>query len=91
MSPGKPVLGVCSWTHTSRFKGNPGQLEEQDRWRVSLDLAHLSPSEMSLRVRESFLEVTATEHSLIKGLEQFVSFNTGNYFQTLTGCEKTEV
>uniref|UniRef100_A0A3Q3VVX2 SHSP domain-containing protein n=1 Tax=Mola mola TaxID=94237 RepID=A0A3Q3VVX2_MOLML len=38
---------------------HPGQkiIKEQYRWRVSLDLAHFSPSEISLSVGYGFLEV----------------------------------
>lgn len=48
--------------HISGLKVHPGQMEEQYRWRVSLDVAHFFPSEISLRIRDSFLEVTGTEH-----------------------------
>lgn len=54
--------------HISGSKVNPGQMEEQYRWRVNLDVAHFFPSEISLRIRGSFLEVTGTEQWLIKGL-----------------------
>lgn len=77
--------------HISGLKVNPGQTEEQYRWRVSLDVAHFFPSEISLRIRDGLLEVTGTEQQLIKGLQQFAFFWIGNYFQTLTGCEKSEV
>ncbi|KAI3372568.1 hypothetical protein L3Q82_023049 [Scortum barcoo] len=38
---------------------HPGQKisKEQYKWRVSLDVAHFSPSEISLSVRDGFLEV----------------------------------
>lgn len=44
----------------------PGQKinKEQYRWRVSLDVAHFSPSEISLRVTDGFLEIRGTEHWL---------------------------
>lgn len=47
--------------HISGLNVNPGRMEEQYRWRVSLDVAHFFPSEISLQIRDSFLEVTGTE------------------------------
>lgn len=45
---------------------HPGQKisKEQYKWRVSLDMAHFSPSEISLSVRDGLLEVGGTEHWL---------------------------
>lgn len=48
--------------HISGSRVIPGQTKEQYWWRVSLDVAHFFPSEISLRIRDSFLEVTGTEH-----------------------------
>lgn len=69
-------LEACSWPeyipaplfvpYISVSKPRPSQKtnKEQYRWRVSLDVAHFSPSEISLRVRDGFLEVRGTENSL---------------------------
>lgn len=69
-------LEACSWPgympaplfvpYISGSVSNPGQKinKEQYRWRVSLDVAHFSPAEISLRVRDGFLEVRGTEHWL---------------------------
>lgn len=48
--------------HISGLKVIPGQMEEQYWWRVSLDVSHFFPSEISLQIRDSVLEVTGTEH-----------------------------
>lgn len=55
-------LSYLSVPHISGLKVNPGQMEEQHWWRVSLDVAHFFPSEISLRLKDSFLEVTGAEH-----------------------------
>lgn len=34
--------------------------KEEHRWRVSLDVGHFSPTEISVRVRDGFLEVRGT-------------------------------
>ncbi|KAF7655824.1 hypothetical protein LDENG_00050490 [Lucifuga dentata] len=36
--------------------------KEQYRWRVRLDVAHFSPAEISVHVKQGFLEVGGTEH-----------------------------
>lgn len=36
--------------------------KEQYKWQVNLDVAHFSPSEISLSVSDGFLEVGGTEH-----------------------------
>nr|XP_046242335.1 heat shock protein beta-1 [Scatophagus argus] len=62
-------LAACSWPgyipaplfvpYISSSMYHPGQKisEEQYRWRVNLDVTHFSPSEISLSVRDGFLEV----------------------------------
>lgn len=69
-------LEACSWQgyipaplfvpYISVSKSHPSQMinKEQYRWGVSLDMAHFSPSEISLRVTDGFLEVRGREHSL---------------------------
>ncbi|TWW60198.1 Heat shock protein beta-1 [Takifugu flavidus] len=44
--------------HISGPKCSPVQIEDQYWWRVSLDVVHFLPSEISLRIRDGFLEVT---------------------------------
>lgn len=65
-------LEACSWpgyvpsplfvAHVSGTTTNLGQKidKEEHRWRVSLDMGHFSPSEISVRVRDGFLEVRGT-------------------------------
>lgn len=60
--------------HVSGLKVNPGPMEAQYRWRLSPHGAHLLASEISLRIGDSFLEVTGTEHELIEGPQQFAVF-----------------
>lgn len=63
-------LGACSQylpaplfvPHIAGPKCSPVQIEEQHWWRVSLDVVHFLPSEISLWIRDGFLEVTGTEH-----------------------------
>ncbi|XP_035514179.1 heat shock protein 67B1 [Morone saxatilis] len=62
-------LAACSWPgyiptplfvpYISGSMHHPGQKisKEHYKWRVSLDVAHFSPSEISLHVRDGFLEV----------------------------------
>ncbi|XP_044052900.1 heat shock protein 67B1 [Siniperca chuatsi] len=62
-------LAACSWPgyipaplfvpYISGSMHHPSQKisKEQYKWRVSLDVAHFSPSEISLSVRDGFLEV----------------------------------
>ncbi|XP_038559583.1 heat shock protein beta-1 [Micropterus salmoides] len=62
-------LAACSWPgyipaplfvpYISGSMHHPGQKisKEQHKWRVSLDVAHFSPSEISLSVRDGFLEI----------------------------------
>lgn len=38
----------------------PGTSPEQYKWRVSLDVAHFCPSEISLSVKDGFLQVRGT-------------------------------
>lgn len=75
MSPGElgSQFSVCVGTPhlqvqgLSRPAGGAGAVEGQPG-------PHFFPSETSLRIRDSFLQVTGTEHLLIKGLEQFAFF-----------------
>lgn len=76
-------LAACSWPgyipaplfvpHISESMHHPGQKISQ--WRVSMDVAHFSPPEISLRVRDGFLEVGGTQlwltALLIKRLTRF--------------------
>lgn len=50
--------------YISGSKQHPSQKisKEQYKWRVSLDVAHFSSTEIFLSVRDGFLEVEGTEH-----------------------------
>lgn len=73
-------LAACSWPgyiptplfvpYISGSMQHPSQKisEEQYKWRVSLDVAHFSPAEISLSVRDGFLEVGGTERWLLAPL-----------------------
>lgn len=59
--------------HISGSAPHPSQ--KISKWRVVMDVAHFSPAEISLDVRDGFLEVRGSEHRLtallIKQLEEF--------------------
>lgn len=67
-------LEPCSWTgyvppplfvpYISESQRHSREAKEQYWWRVNLDMAHFSPSEISVRIRDRFLEVRGTEHWL---------------------------
>lgn len=72
---------------------HPGQeiSAEQYKWRVSLDVAHFSPSEISLSVTDGFLEVAGTERwrlaeaVLIKQLWKVHFINIANCINSQDG------
>lgn len=50
-------LEACSWPFPLFVQKID---KEEHRWRVSLDVGHFSPSEVSVRLRAGFLEVRGT-------------------------------
>lgn len=76
-------LAACSWPgyipallfvpYISGSMHHPSQTIS--KWRVIMDVAHFTPSEISLSIRDGFLEVRGIEHwltsLLIKQLEEF--------------------
>ncbi|XP_061624908.1 heat shock protein beta-1-like isoform X2 [Phyllopteryx taeniolatus] len=52
-----PALAPCAPLFAPHVRRPDDGREDQRRWRVDLDVAHFSPEEISVRVRDGFLQV----------------------------------